>query len=157
MSSTSRPLPAPLRKEAESFYQNDLSSARLHDGPVAQRATTAMGAQAMTVGTHIFLPPEALGNMSLMGHELGHVSENLKGTRETGDTNSAGVTVTDPNQNSEQKAERDGAAFAASVGSAPSVVAQRAVDEVLDDTVQRAVPGGAADEAVERKDEEAAG
>ncbi|MGW4568270.1 eCIS core domain-containing protein, partial [Streptomyces sp. NPDC004561] len=30
---------------------NDFSAAVLHDGPVAQRATEAMGAQAMTVGT----------------------------------------------------------------------------------------------------------
>ncbi|WP_328318424.1 eCIS core domain-containing protein [Streptomyces sp. NBC_00388] len=157
MASASRPLPAALRKEAESFYQNDLSSARLHDNPVAQSATTAMGAQAMTVGTHIFMPPAAVGNMSLMGHELGHVNENLKGVRETGNNNGSGVTVTDPNQNSEQKAERDGVAFAAGAGTAPSVVAQRAV---LDDTVQRTGPGGVAGEAggaVQRRDEEAAG
>ncbi|GGJ64470.1 hypothetical protein [Streptomyces brasiliensis] len=53
----------------------------------------------------------------------------LKGTRETGNTNSAGVTITDPNQHSEHKADRDGAFFDAGAATAPSVVAQRAVEQ----------------------------
>ncbi|WP_229841086.1 eCIS core domain-containing protein [Streptomyces brasiliensis] len=127
--SPSRPLPAPLIAAATSFFQNrNLSLARLHDNPVAQRATEAMGAQAMTIGAHIFAPPQAVGNMRLMGHELSHVNENLNGTHETGNTNSAGVTVTDPNQPSEHKADRDGAFFDAGAATAPSVVAQRAVE-----------------------------
>nr|WP_245241033.1 DUF4157 domain-containing protein [Streptomyces spiramenti] len=127
MASPGRPLPGPLLAAAEPYFQNDkLSTATLHDNPVAQRATEALGAQAMTVGTQIFAAPEAVGNMRLMGHELSHVSENLKGTRETGNGNGAGVTVTDPRQGSEQAAERDGASFAAGATTAPSVTAQRA-------------------------------
>ncbi|WP_260333316.1 DUF4157 domain-containing protein [Streptomyces beigongshangae] len=120
MASPSRPLPDDLRKEAESFYQNDLSSTRIHDNDVAQRATAALGARAMTVGSHIFLPPSVAGDKSVVGHELSHVSSNLAGVRETGTTSDAGVTVTDPRQDSEQRAETDGTAFAAGAGRAPS-------------------------------------
>ncbi|MFD7812748.1 DUF4157 domain-containing protein [Streptomyces sp. NPDC059785] len=45
LASPDRPLPGPLRAEAESFYQNDFSAARVHDGPVAQRAAAALGAR----------------------------------------------------------------------------------------------------------------
>ncbi|MGA5296903.1 eCIS core domain-containing protein [Streptomyces koyangensis] len=55
VTSPGRPLSGSLRADAESFYQNDPSATRLHDSPVAQRATAAMGAQAMTIGTHVFL------------------------------------------------------------------------------------------------------
>ncbi|MGW4566561.1 eCIS core domain-containing protein [Streptomyces sp. NPDC004561] len=125
MASPSRPLPDTVRTRAESFYNNDFSAAVLHDGPVAQRATEAMGAQAMTVGTHVFLPPGRLGDSELIGHELSHVDKNLRGERETGTSNGAGVTVTDPGQPSERAAGQDGAAFAAGAPTAPSVTAQR--------------------------------
>ncbi|MGA5003537.1 DUF4157 domain-containing protein [Streptomyces koyangensis] len=55
VTSPGRLLSGSLRADAESFYQNDLSATRLHDSPVAQRATAAMGAQAMTIGTPVFL------------------------------------------------------------------------------------------------------
>ena len=124
--SPSRSLPAALRAQAEPFFHNDFSGVRLHDGPVAQRATEAMGAQAMTVGSHLFLPPEGTRNKALVGHELSHLDKNLRGERETGTDNGAGVTVTDPAQRSERTADTDGAAFAAGAGTAPSVIAQRA-------------------------------
>ena len=126
LASPSRSLPDSLRAEAEPFFHNDFSGVRLHDGPVAQRATEAMGAQAMTVGSHLFLPPEGTRNKVLVGHELSHLDKNLKGERETGTDNGAGVTVTDPAQRSERTADTDGAAFAAGAGTAPSVIAQPA-------------------------------
>ncbi|MFI5982209.1 DUF4157 domain-containing protein [Streptomyces sp. NPDC051555] len=124
--SPGRPLPSALEKEASAFYGRDMSPTRLHDGPVAQRATAAMGAEAMTVGHHVFLPPRAAGNKHVVGHELSHVKENLHGVRETGTDNGSGVTVTDPGQGSERSADTDGAAFAAGAGTAPSVAVQRA-------------------------------
>ena len=133
LASPSRPLGGSLLSEATAFYRNDLSAARIHDNPTAQRATVALGAQAMTVGTHVFLGPRAAGRKDLIGHELGHVDKNLRGHRETGNSNGAGVTVTDPGQDSERAAEADGAAFAAGVATAPSVVAQRAASEHTDD------------------------
>ncbi|MFJ8543083.1 DUF4157 domain-containing protein [Streptomyces sp. NPDC093586] len=133
MATPSSPLERSIRSEAESFYQVDLSPTRVHDNPIAQRATVALGAQAMTVGNHVFLGPRAAGRKDVIGHELGHVKENLSGVRETGKDNGAGVTVTDPGQESERAAEADGAAFGAGAAVAPSVVAQRAVAEHEDD------------------------
>ncbi|MEW2573750.1 DUF4157 domain-containing protein [Streptomyces sp. NPDC047070] len=133
MASPSRSLPDSLLAEATPFFQNpNLSATQLHDNPVAQRATTALGAQAMTVGTHIFASPEVVTNKKVMGHELSHVNENLKGIRETGNSNGAGVTVTDPNQGSERKADRDGVSFGAGASAAPSVVTQRTATQDAD-------------------------
>ncbi|MGW4376610.1 eCIS core domain-containing protein [Streptomyces albidoflavus] len=126
VASPSRPLSGSLRADAESFYQNDLSATRLHDSPVAQRATAAMGAQAMTIGTHVFLGAGASASREIIGHELGHVDKNVRGVPETGRANGSGVSVTDPGQHSERTAAADGAAFAAGETTAPSVVAQRA-------------------------------
>ncbi|MCS0635622.1 DUF4157 domain-containing protein [Streptomyces sp. LP05-1] len=120
ISSPSRPLSGALRAEADAFYRNDFSSARIHDNHVAQRATEALGAQAMTVGAHVFLGPGMAGNKEVMGHELGHVDKNLRGIRETGNDNGAGLSVTDPGQDSERTAAADGAAFAAGARTAPS-------------------------------------
>ncbi|MER7837441.1 DUF4157 domain-containing protein [Streptomyces sp. NPDC096040] len=141
-SSPSRPLSGALRAEADSFYQNDFSSARIHDNHVAQRATEALGAQAMTVGAHVFLGPGMAGDKEVMGHELGHVDKNLRGVRETGNDNGAGVSVTDPQQNSERTAAADGAAFAAGALTAPSVgVGHRGTASA--GAVQRSVDGTA--------------
>lgn len=124
--------------KAEAFYQNDrLSSARVHRDAVAQRATAAMGAQAMTVGNHIFLGAGTTGDQRLIGHELSHVDKNLKGLPETGHSNGAGVTVTDPGQHSERVAERDGDAYAARETTAPAVVVARSVANTSHAPVQR--------------------
>ncbi len=126
-SSPGRPLAGPMRTDLESYYQSDFSAARIHDNPVAQRATAALGAEAMTIGTHVFLGEGAAGRKDIIGHEFGHVNENLKGVAETGNDNGAGVSVTDPGQRSERRAAADGAAFAVGAETAPSVTAQRAV------------------------------
>ncbi|MER8233122.1 DUF4157 domain-containing protein [Streptomyces sp. NPDC094049] len=154
MASPSRSLPDSLLAEAVPFFQNPhLSTVQLHDSPVAQRATTALGAQAMTVGTHIFAPPRAVADKTVMGHELSHVNENLKGTLETGIRNAVGVTITDPNQGSERTAHRDGVSFGAGGATAPSVTAQRTPTP---DAVSAAGHGHApmADGAVQRMEED---
>lgn len=125
-SSTGRPLPAEVREEAEPFYKKNFSTTRLHDDAVAQRATAAMGAQAMTIGNHIFLPPSAVRNKKLIGHELSHVKNNLDGVPESGHDNGAGIPVTDPGQGSERSAEGDGDAYEAGETHAPSLGAGRA-------------------------------
>ncbi|MFI0716903.1 DUF4157 domain-containing protein [Streptomyces inhibens] len=121
----------------ESFYGTNLSAGRLHDDAIAQRATAAMGAEAMTIGNHVFIPLAVAGNPQIVGHELSHLSANLNGKPETGHVNSAGIPVTDPNQGSEREADTDGAAFAAGAKTAPSVIARRTV------TGGRAGSGGA--------------
>ncbi|WP_329394875.1 eCIS core domain-containing protein [Streptomyces melanogenes] len=125
-SSAGRPLPSEVREEAEPFYKKNFSTTRLHDDAVAQRATAAMGAQAMTIGNHIFLPPSAVRNKKLIGHELSHVKNNLDGVVETGHDNGAGVPVTHPGQGSERSAEGDGDAYEAGETHAPSLGAGRA-------------------------------
>ncbi|WP_101391900.1 DUF4157 domain-containing protein [Streptomyces sp. TLI_146] len=120
INSPSQPIADPLRKEAEAFYQIDLSPARVHSDIVAQRATAAMGAEAMTIGHHVFLPPQAARKKEIVGHEFSHLSDNLSGLQETGSANSDGIPVTDPGQGSERKASANGAAFAAGAGSTPS-------------------------------------
>ncbi|MFD7506894.1 DUF4157 domain-containing protein [Streptomyces sp. NPDC059850] len=65
MNSSSESLPSSVVAKAGAFYQNDqLSSTRLHRDAVAQRATAAMGAQAMTIGNHIFLSAGTSGDES---------------------------------------------------------------------------------------------
>lgn len=125
-------IPDPLRTKAESFYGTDFTPARLHDGPVAQRAIKAMGAEAMTIGHHLFLPPSGSRNMALIGHEFSHLNKNFQGVPETGKDNGAGTPVTDPNQPSERTADTEGHAFAAHASSAPSPTVQRAVTEGTD-------------------------
>ncbi|MDT0489835.1 eCIS core domain-containing protein [Streptomyces sp. NPDC012600] len=138
MNSSSAPLPSSVAAKAGAFYRNDaLSSTRVHSGAVAQRATAAMGAQAMTVGHHIFLSAGAASDQKVIGHELSHVDKNLKGLPETGHSNGAGVTVTDPGQSSERAAERDGAAYAAGARTAPSVTAPRGTANSSHGPVQR--------------------
>ncbi|WP_236045748.1 eCIS core domain-containing protein [Streptacidiphilus fuscans] len=128
MATPSSPLPAAFLAKAQAFYRNDsLAAGRVHDNATAQRATAALGAQAMTIGSHIFLGPSAAGNAEILAHETSHLDKNLRGVRETGNDNGAGVSVTDPGQGSERAAAADGAAFAAGAATAPSVVAQRAV------------------------------
>ncbi|MEU5311222.1 DUF4157 domain-containing protein [Streptomyces sp. NPDC021562] len=148
MSSSSESLPSSVVAKAGAFYQNDrLSSTRVHRDAVAQRATAAMGAQAMTVGNHIFLSAGTAGDDKLIGHELSHVDKNLKGLPETGNSNGAGVTITDPRQDSEQAAERDGSAYAAGQATAPSLAAPRAAANDSHGPVQRMPEEGESSEA----------
>ncbi|MFE2358256.1 DUF4157 domain-containing protein [Streptomyces parvulus] len=126
------PLSGSLRNEAESFYQTKFPTARIHDNPTVHRATAAMGAEAMTIGTDIFLGAGAAGRKDLIGHELDHVRNNQEGKTETGVDNGAGQAVTDPNQGSEVTAGINGNAFGAGAKVAPSI-AQRAAKDRPDD------------------------
>ncbi|QFQ98315.1 DUF4157 domain-containing protein [Streptomyces phaeolivaceus] len=147
MKSPSAALPASVVAKAGAFYQNDaLASTRVHQDVVAQRATEAMGAAAMTVGNHIFLSAGAAASEELIGHELSHVDKNLKGVPETGHNNGAGVTVTNPRQNSERDAERDGHAYAAGQRTAPSLVASQTGANASAGPVQRMLEEGQSSE-----------
>jgi hypothetical protein len=126
-SSPGHPIPSSTRQELESFFQSDLSAARIHTDPVAQRATAAMGAKAMTIGSHVFFSEGADRDKKTFVHEGKHVIENINGVPETGNDTGAGVHVTDPNQKSERTASADEAAFSAGAKTAPSITAQRAV------------------------------
>lgn len=153
MKSSSESLPSSVVAKAGVFYQNDaLGSTRVHRDVVAQRATAAMGAAAMTVGNHIFLSAGAAADEKLIGHELSHVDKNLKGVPETGHSNGAGVSVTNPHQDSERAAERDGDAYAAGQRTAPSLVTSQAGAGVQAGPVQRMPsPGQSSDEEQGRR------
>jgi hypothetical protein len=138
LKSPSQALPSSVVAKAGAFFQNDrLSATRVHRGEVAQRATTAMGAEAMAIGHHVFLSSQAAADERLMGHELSHVDKNLKGVRETGHNNGAGVSVTDPGQSSERAAEADGHAYASGMTTAPSATVHRSAVSAADGPVQR--------------------
>ncbi|MEW1633065.1 DUF4157 domain-containing protein [Streptomyces sp. NPDC093801] len=126
LATPSSPLPDPFLSRAKAFYRNDgLGAGRVHDNPTAQRAAEALGAHAVTVGSHILLGPGAAGNTEILAHEASHLDKNLRGIPETGRDNGHGMAVTDPGQGSERAATADGAAFTAGRGTALSV-AQRA-------------------------------
>ncbi|WP_216587383.1 eCIS core domain-containing protein [Streptomyces brasiliscabiei] len=147
MKSPSEALPPSVVAKAGEFYQNDaLGSTRVHRDVVAQRATEAMGAAAMTVGNHIFLSAGAAASEKLLGHELSHVDKNLKGVPETGHSNGAGVTVTNPRQDSERAAERDGDAYSAGQRTAPSLVASHTGANASAGPVQRMLEEGQSSE-----------
>ncbi|MER6167975.1 DUF4157 domain-containing protein [Streptomyces violaceorubidus] len=132
--SSSSSLPGAFLDKAVPFYQNPaLAGARLHTGPIAQRATAAMGAEAMTIGMDVFLGPSALGNEEILAHEASHLDKNSRGITETGSGSGGGPAVTDPGQGSEVAAVNDGAAFKAGDSLAPSLVAQRAVANDVED------------------------
>ena len=142
--SPSESLSSDVVSKAVPFYQNEkIASTRVHRDAVAQRATAAMGAEAMTIDNHIFLSAEAANDEATIGHELSHVDKNTRGIVETGHSNGAGVTTTDPRQSSEHVAGVDGHAYAAGEATAPSVTAQRKTADhgqelTQTETVQRA-------------------
>ncbi|MEU6292688.1 DUF4157 domain-containing protein [Streptomyces sp. NPDC127168] len=119
-------LPGSFLSKATSFYQNPkLAAGRVHSDPIAQRATAAMGAEAMTIGMDVYLGPSAIGNEEILAHEASHLDKNSRGITETGVDNGPGPSHTDPGQDSEVAAVADGAAFKSGADVAPSVVAQR--------------------------------
>ncbi|MEV6580845.1 DUF4157 domain-containing protein [Streptomyces sp. NPDC051582] len=130
LNTPSSPLPDPFLGKAKAFYRNEgLGAGRVHDNATAQRATAALGAHAVTVGSHILLGPKAVGNTGILAHEVSHLDKNLRGVRETGHDNGEGVAVTDPGQGSERAADTDSAAFVAGHDTAPSVAQRAAVEE----------------------------
>ncbi|MFE0419462.1 eCIS core domain-containing protein [Streptomyces tendae] len=132
--SPSSSLPGGFLGKAVSFYDNPaLAGARMYTGPVAQRATAAMGAEAMTIGMDVFLGPSAIGNEEILAHEASHLDKNSRGIKETGSASGGSPAVTDPGQSSEVAAANDGAAFKAGHSTAPSLVAQRAAADDVED------------------------
>jgi hypothetical protein len=54
----------------------DFTGVRVHDDPLTQQATQAMGARAFAYGADVFLGPgEHGGDLGLMAHELTHVAQ----------------------------------------------------------------------------------
>ncbi|MFE2050151.1 eCIS core domain-containing protein [Streptomyces sp. NPDC059459] len=72
--------------KAKPFFRNErLSEGRLHDTPIVQRATAALGAEAMTVGTHIF--------RQVADHATDHVADAGPSVRRSTDGGGGTATV----------------------------------------------------------------
>ncbi|WP_118136120.1 DUF4157 domain-containing protein [Oceanicella sp. SM1341] len=73
-------LPSALRDSMEAGLGRPLSAVRVHDTPTAHGAAKAVGAQAFTVGNHVFFGagryrPETRGGRHLLAHELVHTQQ----------------------------------------------------------------------------------
>lgn len=71
-----RAVPAAVRAPVEAQLGVSLANARVHDDPLAQEATAAIGARAFAYSADVFLGPgESDGDLGLMAHELTHVAQ----------------------------------------------------------------------------------
>ena len=80
LGSPAHPLSTETRSFFESRFGRDLSAVRVHTGPAATGATTAINARAFTVGNDIaFAPnefrPATPSGQRLLAHELTHVAQ----------------------------------------------------------------------------------
>jgi Domain of unknown function (DUF4157) len=74
LASPGAPLDSHVRAAMEDRLGHDLSSVRIHRGPLAVASADAVGASAYTVGSHIVLPGSpTLTGSRLLAHELAHV------------------------------------------------------------------------------------
>ncbi len=87
--------------------------------PIAQRATAALGAEAMTVGKHIFLGPKAVGNTKTLRPRGQPPRQEHQGHPRDGQQPRCRPSpVTDPGQGSERAADTDSDAFMSGAGTA---------------------------------------
>lgn len=72
------PLDMGIRQKFESFFGIGLEEVRVHSGSAAAEVTKGIGAEAVTMGSHIFFSPavsiaQTKENIGLLAHELTHV------------------------------------------------------------------------------------
>ncbi len=80
LSSTSRPLPSPLRQESAASLGDDLADVRVHEGSAASAAAERFGANAFAHGRDIVLGANApsahsSAGRSLLRHEAAHTAQ----------------------------------------------------------------------------------
>jgi len=78
-----KPLDETTRGQMESFLGHDLKDIRVHDSRQAGKLAQRLGAEAFTVGRHIFGPAERLSASStegtgLLAHEATHVIQQTR-------------------------------------------------------------------------------
>ncbi|MFE4538000.1 DUF4157 domain-containing protein [Streptomyces scopuliridis] len=120
--SAGRRLDAQTRTDMEARLGADFSSVRVHDGPLARRSATEIGARAYTSGEHVVIGPGGRDRHTL-AHELTHVVQQRSGPV-FGTDNGAGFRISDPGDRFERAAE-DNARRALS-GPVPSAAAPHA-------------------------------
>ena len=75
-----QPLPEPIQKKMESFFNTSFADVRVHVGPEA----ASIGALAFTHGTDLYFAPgqynpQSTQGQQLLGHELTHVVQQRAG------------------------------------------------------------------------------
>ena len=156
-SSGGSPLAAPVAQEMSQRLGHDFSEVRVHTDSRAHDSAVAVNAQAYTVGNNVVFQrdkydPSSDSGKLMLAHELTHVVQQRSGPVDGSDAG-GGIRVSDPHD----RFEREAAATAESVMSAPAPVGgnvQREADEELEEEqVQTFVQR----EAEEELDEEAEG
>ncbi|MEV0639433.1 DUF4157 domain-containing protein [Streptomyces sp. NPDC050619] len=136
--SAGRPLDAPIRTDMEARLGADFSSVRVHDGPLAQRSASEIGARAYTSGEHVVMGRGGRDRHTL-AHELTHVIQQRSGPV-SGTDNGAGLRISDPADRFERAAEDNARrALAGPVPSEAAPHADGAGHEPAAGVVQRAV------------------
>ena len=107
-----------VRKQMEHAYGTDLGQVRIHVGTLAQKASTAVAAQAYTLGQSIYFAPgryqpHTSAGRELLAHELAHVVQNRIGFAPAPSRKQA-LSVSSPHDAAELEA--DAAARAAMEG-----------------------------------------
>ena len=73
------PLLPGVREKVEPALGTDLSDVRVHSDAQAREAAASIGAQAFTLGKHIWLGPNGhAGDLGLMAHEATHVRQQAR-------------------------------------------------------------------------------
>jgi hypothetical protein len=105
-----QPLDPGTRDVMEAQLDTDLSGVRVHTDARAAESARALNAQAYTAGNHIVIQPELFqpgspAGLHLLAHELTHVVQQREGPV-SGTPVAGGVSVSDPDDEFEQAADR---------------------------------------------------
>ncbi|MBD0671942.1 DUF4157 domain-containing protein [Streptomyces sp. CBMA156] len=117
--SAGRPLDDTTRTDMENRFGADFTDVRIHDGPVARRSATEVGARAYTSGSHVVIG-EGGGDTHTLAHELTHVIQQRRGPV-AGTDNGSGLRVSDPSDRFEREAEANARRVMAGPSLAPEV------------------------------------
>ncbi len=124
----------------EDRFQTDFSDVRLHTGPNAEERARALGAEAFTVGNHVYFATSAYApgmdaGLQLLTHELTHVLQQRVGVAAK-PADGSSLEVSTPGDPYEQEADRAASDVAAgrkptlTLASAPRI--QRATSDLKD-------------------------
>nr|WP_245536284.1 DUF4157 domain-containing protein [Terriglobus roseus] len=122
MSEPGRPLPDAVRVELEIRFSTSLAAVRVHTGPLADEVARELGADALTLGQHIFFragkwQPETLAGRDLLAHEAMHTLQQQASAPPAQD-----LRASEPGEPLERQADE-----AAETGSIPTPTAEAVV------------------------------
>jgi hypothetical protein len=92
------PLPGPVRSFMEPRFRASFANVRIHTGEQAAQLSTGLGAQAFTVGPHVFFGkdqyrPDSQAGRELIAHELTHTVQQGAAVQDGAVRRSADLTV----------------------------------------------------------------